>query len=84
MIQLAVQGEIEQMLARVEQALRKHGGQFQGDGHAGQFAGKTLLGEVQGKYAVSGAKVSIEIVRKPSMVPMAMIEKEIRKFFSEG
>jgi hypothetical protein len=83
MIQLAVKGRLEQTLALVEQALRVQGGQFKGNEESGEFSGKTPLGEVRGEYRVQDGQIQIRIVRKPTMVPMAMIEKEIRGFFAE-
>ncbi|MEO5341957.1 MAG: hypothetical protein H7842_01230 [Gammaproteobacteria bacterium SHHR-1] len=83
MIQLAVKGKLEHTLARVERAVLDQGGQFQGDSRAGTFSGKTPLGEVQGEYRVSDGQICIRILRKPSMVPLGMIEKQIRAFFAE-
>jgi hypothetical protein len=82
MIQLAIDGEIEQTLLKVERAVISHGGQFKGDSRTGIFSGKTMLGEVRGEYRVSSGKICIKILRKPTMVPLAMIEKEIRGYFS--
>jgi hypothetical protein len=83
MIRLPINGSVEPWLARVEQAVVSMGGQFKGDAHKGEFAGKTLLGEVRGTYRIGDDAVSIDIVRKPAMVPMGLIEKEIRGFFSK-
>jgi hypothetical protein len=82
MIHLPLKGDVEQLLAKVAQAVTEHGGQFSGDGKGGKFSGKTLLGEVHGKYVIDNDAVSISILRKPAMVPMGMIEKEIRGFFA--
>lgn len=56
----------------------KHEFEFDGDENEGRFAGKGI----QGLYTISGQEMKITIAKKPMLLPWAVIESAITKFFT--
>ena len=73
------------LFERAAALLASHG-RWEGTPEAGSFQGTTPVGGLAGRYrALEGSdEVEIEITRKPWLVPLAMIEHEVRKFLAEA
>ncbi|HLX63987.1 MAG TPA: hypothetical protein VKX17_22130 [Planctomycetota bacterium] len=63
-------------------ALKQHGGSLIGDEKSGAFTGQTPMGAVEGNYSAAGNTVTITITKKPFMVPLSMIQTQIKKAFA--
>ncbi len=55
-----------------------NGVKFEGDECQGRFAGHGI----EGSYTIQGAQLTIQIARKPIIMPWSMIETSMRKFFT--
>lgn len=65
------------LLSYLKNEVETNSGMFDGDTFNGTFSGKGIKGE----YSVLGNVVSVSIVKKPFIVPMSLVEKEIRRYF---
>lgn len=67
-----------------ETAIAKMGshGSFEGTPDSGTFHASTPIGALAGSYRSEpgSSEVEFDIAKKPFLVPLAMIEKEARKF----
>ncbi len=61
-------------------------GSFEGTPDSGSFRASTPIGELAGSYRSDPGSdvVEFEILKKPFLVPLAMIESEARKFVSQA
>ena len=74
--------DIASVLKHVESSITGNGGSFQGNSEKGAFQGHTVAGLIRGEYcSVSDKEIRITITNKPFIVPYAMIETEIRRYF---
>ncbi len=69
------------MLEKVSAAVSSMGGKCEGDESAGTIELRTPMGPVGGTYAVSGRTMTMDIHKKPMMVPQSMIEQAVRQWF---
>ncbi len=71
-------------LALFQKAIEKMGsfGSCQGTPDSGTFFAKTPIGDLEGSYQSEpgSSEVLFEISKKPFLVPLALIEKEAKKF----
>ena len=70
--------DVNSALATMKAELEAHGGQFNGDEHTGSFITPTGIGEVRGNYSIAGKQMTVEIVKKPMLLPLSTIEKALR------
>jgi len=72
------------LFARAAAALERHGS-YQGTTDEGTFQGKTPIGEFAGSYRFLPDPGELEIVlsRKPWLVPVSLVEHELRKFITK-
>jgi hypothetical protein len=66
------------VIEKARKAAAGNGVRFEGDEQQGRFAGHG----VEGSYAIKEAQLTIQIVRKPIIMPWSMIESSMRKFFA--
>ncbi len=61
-------------------------GKCEGTPDIGVFQGSTPLGDFAGRYISEegSAEIEVEILKKPFLVPIAMIESEARKFVNQA
>ena len=76
--------DINLLLTQVESTILSAGGDFNGNNEKGQFSGKTALGKVKGEYTVSGQSITINITKKPGIVPMNKVLSKIHSYFSHN
>lgn len=69
---------------RASAELARHG-HYQGTPESGSFRGATPVGDLAGHYrSPEGADfLEIELTRKPWLVPLSVIENEVRKFLAQ-
>ena len=77
-IEIQVNEEGSRLVERAKETARKHGAQLTDNGERGQFGGKGI----EGTYEIEGGLLAITISKKPLILPWAMIEKTVRKFFA--
>ncbi len=77
-IEIPLNEDGSHLLGRVQETARKYGAQVSGNGERGQFAGQGI----HGTYEIEGGRLAITISKKPLILPWAMIEKTVRKFFT--
>lgn len=70
---------VEELIQRIEQAIRKAGGEFDGDTRSGFYAVSTPVGTIEGCYAVSGQTIQIDVMDKPIYLSCALIEKTLNQ-----
>lgn len=63
---------------KARKAAADSGVHFQGDEQQGRFAGHGI----EGSYAIEETKLTVQISRKPIIMPWSMIESSMRKFFA--
>jgi hypothetical protein len=68
--------DIRQAVTLVQSGISKSGGVFKGDERTGSFQASGITGE----YSIT-EKVDVTIIEKPRIIPVSMIEKEVKKFF---
>jgi len=61
----------DKVIAKARTVARDNGIQFEGDGHG-----------IEGSYLILEDTLSIKIAKKPFIMPWAMIESTLRKFFA--
>lgn len=65
------------VLKYLKSEIETNDGVFTGTEDSGTFSGKGI----EGSYVCNEDCLTITITKKPFMVPMRLIEKEIRKYF---
>ncbi|MGZ8217279.1 hypothetical protein [Methylomagnum sp.] len=68
----------DEIIAQARAAAHKNGIQFSGDGQTGHFVGHGI----EGSYLILDDILSVEIAKKPFIVPWSMIESKLRDFFA--
>ncbi len=71
------------LFERAARVLVKHG-EYEGTPDAGSFRGNTPVGAFSGiYYSPEGSDfLEIELMQKPWLVPVSMVEGQVRKFLS--
>jgi hypothetical protein len=67
-----------EVIARAREAAQQNGLILNGDEQTGHFAGRG----VEGVYAITGDKLAITVLKKPVILPWALLESQVRTFFS--
>ena len=67
----------EELVSKVENAIRGAGGDLDGDAQAGFYSVPTPVGVIEGSYAVSGQSIQIDVLDKPIYLSCALIEKTL-------
>lgn len=65
------------VIEKARKAAAGNGVKFEGDEHQGRFSGHGI----EGLYAIEGVQLTIQISRKPIIMPWSMIESSMSKFF---
>lgn len=65
-------------IAEARAMAQKHGVHFEGNGQTGRFAGHGI----EGSYLILEDTLSIQISKKPFILPWHMIESTVRKYFA--
>lgn len=68
----------DELIVKAREAARSNGIHFEGDGQTGRFAG---LG-IEGSYLVLEKTLSIQVAKKPLIMPWSMIEAKLKDFFT--
>ena len=68
----------EELVGKVESAIRGAGGELDGDAQAGFYSVPTPVGTIEGSYAVSGQSIQIDVLEKPIYLSCALIEKTLK------
>lgn len=68
----------ELVISKAKVAASKNGVLLDGSAEVGQFTGHGIVGQ----YRISDNNLSIEISKKPMIMPWSLIESTIRKFFA--
>jgi hypothetical protein len=66
------------VVSRARKAAAENGVHFDGDEQQGQFTGHGI----EGSYTIRDAELTVQISRKPIIMPWSMIESSMRKFFA--
>lgn len=69
----------EELIRKVGQAIRRAGGELDGDGQSGFYTVPTPVGTIEGSYAVKDQTIHIDVLDKPIYVPCALIEKTLHQ-----
>ena len=74
-----------EVFERAAAALANHG-RYEGNPDGGAFRGTTPIGALAGSYrSEPGSDVlEIELTEKPWLVPVSLIENEVRKFITKA
>lgn len=67
----------DEIIAQAREAAHKNGIQFTGDGQTGHFVGHGI----EGSYLILEDTLSIQISKKPFIMPWSLIETTVRKYF---
>ena len=68
----------DDVIAKARLAARDNGVNFEGDGQTGRFAGHGI----EGSYLILEDTLSLQISKKPFIMPWSLIESSLRKFFA--
>ncbi len=66
------------VIEKARLAAREHGVDFKGDGQTGHFTGHGI----EGSYLIFEDILSIQIAKKPFIMPWSLIESSLRKYFA--
>ena len=64
----------EELVQKVQKAIRGAGGELDGDAQAGFYSVPTPVGVIEGSYAVSGQSIQIDVLEKPIYLSCALIK----------
>ena len=78
-INVSIEQDVEILVNKIRDWVRKEGGTFSGDTDNGSIAIKTMMGTVKGNYAVNGNECILEITDKPFVATQGFIESKIRE-----
>jgi hypothetical protein len=67
------------LFARAAAVLSRHG-EYDGTQDEGRFQGRSPLGRFAGTYRALGDALEITLTHKPMLVPIALVEREVRRF----
>lgn len=67
----------DEFIAKARAMAHSHGVLFEGDGQTGHFAGHGI----EGSYLILEDTLSIQISKKPFIMPWSLIESTVRKYF---
>ncbi|CAN5242802.1 hypothetical protein BH11BAC6_BH11BAC6_12870 [soil metagenome] len=73
---------VHHIISRAKDAINGAGGNFEGNEETGGFDLNTFMGQIQGNYNILDDLISINITKKPMLVPCGEIEKQLRKYLS--
>jgi hypothetical protein len=68
----------QEILTDARSVAAEHGGELTGDESGGNFG---LFG-VEGEYVFEDGELVVTIAKKPFVIPWAVVESQIRKFFA--
>jgi hypothetical protein len=68
----------KEFLAKARDMAHSHGVQFESNGQTGQFAGHGI----EGSFLILEDTLSIQISKKPFIMPWSVIEATVRKYFA--
>lgn len=68
----------DDVIAKARVAARDNGVNFEGDGQTGHFKGHGI----EGSYLIFEDTLSIQIQKKPFIMPWTLIESSLRKYFA--
>ena len=68
----------DEVIAKARAAARDNGVRFEGDGQMGRFAGHGI----EGSYLILEETLTVQISKKPFIMPWALIETSLRKYFA--
>lgn len=68
----------DEFIAKARNMAQSHGVLFEGDGQTGRFAGHGI----EGSYLILEDTLSIQISKKPFIMPWNLIESTVRKYFA--
>lgn len=71
-------GSAQDLVDRARQKVQGAGGTFDGDAGSGSFSVPTPLGHVQGDYQISGQALTVNITKKPFLIPCSAIESYVK------
>lgn len=71
--------DLDNTLNEVAKMASENGIDFKGDNSMGEVSGKGFLGS----YSINGRTVSIQIDKKPALIPEFLIKSEIKKFLQK-
>ncbi|MDD1650853.1 MAG: hypothetical protein LUO80_10760 [Methylococcaceae bacterium] len=77
-IEVKLNSDPDEVVARARIAARDNGVSFEGDGQTGHFAGHGI----EGSYLIFEDTLSLQISKKPFIMPWGLIESSLRKFFA--
>lgn len=72
-------GDIIATLENLQKKLAQHKGKFNGDEKGGFISSNGI----DGQYIVKENTIEITVLKKPLLIPNKVIEKEIKKIFTE-
>ncbi len=68
------------LISKAQKAITNAGGQFNGDAASGSFSLSSPMGKIAGSYMVRDNTISMNIAKKPMLVPCKMIEDKLREY----
>jgi hypothetical protein len=68
----------DEIIAKAREAARHNGVDFVGDGQTGHFSGHGI----EGSYLIMDDILSIQIAKKPFIMPWSLIESTLRNYFA--
>jgi hypothetical protein len=68
----------DEIIAKAREAARHNGIHFVGDGQTGHFAGHGI----EGSYLIMDDILSVQIAKKPFIMPWSLIESTLRNYFA--
>ena len=77
-----IKGDPSQKLNRIRMLAAQKGVAFRGDLKSGSFSGGlSLLGMgIRGSYAISGNRITVNVIEKPNSYSWNRVESELRGF----
>ncbi len=75
--EVKLNGDADTVIARARAAAHKNGVHFDGDAQTGHFAGHGI----EGSYLILEDILSVQIAKKPLIMPWGMIESTLHKLF---
>ena len=74
----------EELVQKLEEAIIKTKGEFNGDTSNGVFKGTTPVGAFSGSYRIVDDTIEVSIDKKPWLVSCGRIEDEINNYINQG
>jgi hypothetical protein len=76
--EVKLSGNADEIIDQARAAARRNGVHFDGDGQTGRFAGHGL----EGSYLIFEDILTVQIAKKPLIMPWSLIESTLRKYFA--